>query len=104
MWITRQTSKLVLRVREADEADYDSDVVRMHEHDKPQGIKWGNRMKLSIDGKNWIPCVLEPYSASVRGRIYLTIHARGMLNVDTIGLQLAKLGEPCTFFMKRRLF
>ena len=96
-----RASTLLLRVREADEADFDKPVVRIHKYDKPQGLNWGDHVKISIDTKHWVSCRLEPADATGVGRIYLSIHLRGMINKDTTGLQIAQVGVPCKFFIKK---
>ncbi len=47
-----RTVPLFLRVSEADEADYGKHIIRIHEDNKPAGINWGDRIKVSIDKKN----------------------------------------------------
>ena len=94
-------STLVLRVKEADEADYGKSVVRIHETGKPKDIKWGDRINLSLDGKNWITCKLEPSGAIGVGKIYIGVHLRGILNKDTVAIQIAQLEAPCKFYIRK---
>jgi len=98
-----RTHELFLRVSEADEADYGRPVVRIHRMDKPQDIKWGENIDISLDKKNWISCKLEPAGDVGIGKIYIGIHLRGTLNKDTVALQIAKLEVPCKFYIKKRL-
>ena len=99
-----RTSTLFLRVKEADEADYGKSVVRIHKADKPQGINWGDYIDISLDKKNWVTCKLEPASDTGIGKIYIGIHLRGILNKDTVGIQIAKLEVPCTFCIRKASF
>ena len=95
------TSTLILRLKEADEADYGKSVVRIHEANKPQNINWGDRIHISLDRKNWITCKLEPAGRTGIERIYIGIHLRGILNRDTIGIEIAKLEVPCNFYIRK---
>ena len=99
-----RTSTLFLRVKEADEADYGKSVVRIHKADKPQGINWGDYIDISLDEKNWVTCKLEPASDIGIGKIYIGIHLRGILNKDTVGIQIAKLEVQCTFCIRKASF
>ncbi len=94
-------STLFLRVKEADEADYGKSIVRIHKADKPQGINWGDYLNISLDRKNWVTCRLEPAADAGIGKIYIGIHLRGILNKDTVGIQIAKLDVPCTFYIRK---
>ena len=96
-----RTSTLFLRVKEANEADYAKSVVRIHKANKPQGINWGDSVNISLDGKNWITCKLEPVGDIGIGRIYIGIHLRGLLNRDTVGRQIAQLEVPCNFYIRK---
>lgn len=96
-----RTSSLVLRVKEADEADYGEPVVRIHRVNKPKDINWGDRINLSLDKKNWITCKLGPAGAIGTGKIYIGIHLRGILNKDTVGIQIAQLNAPCKFYIRK---
>jgi len=96
-----RTSQLILRVREADEADYRKSVVRIHKTDKPQDIRWGDHIRLSLDKKNWITCRLEPAGDAGIGKIYIGIHLRGLLNKNTTAIQIAQLEVPCTFYVRK---
>ena len=93
--------ELLLRVREADEADYGQSIVRIHSDNKPQGIRWGDRINISMDRKNWITCKLEPAGDIGVGKIYISIHLRGLLNKDTDVSRIARLGVPCSFYIRK---
>ncbi len=93
--------ELLLRVREADEADYGQSIVRAHNDNKPQGIRWGDRINISMDRKNWITCKLEPAGDIGVGKIYISIHLRGLLNKDTDVSRIARLGIPCSFYIRK---
>jgi len=92
---------LFLRVRDADEADYRKSLVRIHKNNKPQDIDWGDYINISLDKKNWVTCKLEPAGDIGTGKIYIGIRPRGLLNRDIVGVQPAKLGEPCNFYIKK---
>ena len=96
-----RTSTLFLRVKEADEADYGKSVVRIHKADKPQGINWGDYIDISLDKRNWVTCKLEPAGDTGIGRIYIGIRLRGILNRDTVGIEIAKLEVPCNFYIRK---
>ena len=93
--------ELFLRVSDADEADYGKPVVRIHEIAKPQGIEWGDPIGISLDKKHWVTCKLEPAGDVGIGKIYIGIHLRGILNKDTLGIQIARLKEPCNFYIRK---
>ena len=93
--------ELLLRVREADEADFGKSVIRFHETAKPKDIRWGDNINISLDKKNWITCQLEPSGDIGTGKIYIGIHQRGLLNKDTLGVQIARLGVPCSFYVRK---
>lgn len=93
--------ELLLRVREADEADYGQSIVRIHNDNKPQGIRLGDRINISMDRKNWITCKLEPAGDIGVGKIYISIHLRGLLNKDTDVSRIARLGVPCSFYIRK---
>lgn len=95
-----RTNQLLLRVREADEADYGKSVVRIHEADKPRDIQWGDNINISLDKKHWVSCRLEPAGDIGTDKIYIGIHLRGLLNKDTVGLQIAQLEQPCNFYIR----
>ena len=99
-----RTSTLFLRVKEADEADYGKSVIRINRVDKPRDINWGNYINISLDKKNWATCKLEPASDTGIGKIYIGIHLRGILNKDTVRVQIAKLEVPSTFYIKKASF
>lgn len=90
-----------LRIREADEADFEQSIVRIHQDNKPQDIRWDDNINISLDRKNWITCKLKPADYIGRGKMYIGIHLRGLLNKDTSGIQIAKIGEPCNFYMRK---
>jgi len=94
-------SELYLRVREADEADYSREIIRMHKTGKPDGIRWGDKIHISLDKKSWVNCKLEPAGDIGIGKIYIGIHLRGLINKDTHGIPIAKVGEPCNFYIKK---
>ena len=96
-----KTYELYLRVKEADEADFDKSLIRIHETNKPQDIKWGDYIDISLDKKNWVICKLEPAGDIGIGRIHIGIHLRASLNKDNIGTQIAKLGVPCNFYIRK---
>ncbi len=93
--------ELLLRVREADEADYEQSIIRIHSDNKPQGIGWSDRINVSMDRKNWITCRLEPAGDIGVGKIYISIHLRGLLNKDTDVSRIARLGVPCSFYIRK---
>ena len=92
---------LLLRVREADEADYGQSIIRIHNDNKPQGIRWGDHTNISMDRKNWVTCKLEPAGDIGVGKIYISIHLRGLLNKDTDVSRIARLGVPCSFYIRK---
>jgi len=99
-----RTSTLFLRVKEADETDYGKSVVRINRVDKPRDINWGDYISISLDRKNWVTCKLEPANDTSVGKIYIGIHLRGILNKDTVRVQIAKLEVPGTFYIKKASF
>jgi len=99
-----KTHKAYLTVKEADEADFDKPLVRIHQTDKLRDIKWDNYLDISLDKKNWVTCRLEPAGDIGIGKIYIGIHLRGLLNKDSIGIQLAKIGIPCNFYIRKAAF
>ena len=96
--------ELYLRVKEADEADFDKSLVRVHKTVKPQDFKWGDYIDVSLDKKNWVTCRLEPSGDIGIGKIYIGIHLRERLNKDIIGMNVAKLEVPCNFHIRRAAF
>ena len=96
-----RTSELFLRINEADEADYRKSIVRIHQSNKPRDIKWGDRVNISLDKRNWITCKLKPAGDAGISKIYVDIHLRGLLNRDTIGIQTAKVGAPSNFYIRK---
>ncbi len=95
-----KTYGLFLRVKEADETDFGRSIIRIHNNDKPQGIPWGKSIDISVDKKNWVTCKLEPAGDTGIGRIYIGIHTRGLINRRTLGMHIAKLNEPCNFYIR----
>ncbi|MFC1897709.1 hypothetical protein ACFLX8_03995 [Chloroflexota bacterium] len=93
--------EVYLTVREADEADFDKPLVRIHKTDKPQDIKWGDYIDISLDKKNWVACKLEAAGDIGIGKIYISIHLRGLLNRDSVGNQISKIGVPCNFHIRK---
>ena len=96
-----KTHEVYLTVREADEADFDKPLVRIHKTDKPRDIKWGDYLDIAMDKKNWVTCKVEPAGDIGIGKIYIGIHLRGLLNKNSIGIQLAKLGVPSNFYIRK---
>ena len=95
--------ELILRVREADEADFGKNIVRIHPSEKPQGIMWGESVNISVNKKNWVTCKLERAGRTGIGHIYIGIHTRGLINRHTTGLQIVKLNETCDFYIKKAI-
>jgi hypothetical protein len=96
-----QIYELFLRVREADEADHGRSVIRLHKTEKPKGLRWGDKINISLDKKNWVNCKLEPAGDIGTGKIYISIHLRGLINKDTRVTSIAKVGEPCNFYVRK---
>ena len=96
-----QIYELYLRVGEADEADYGRPVIRIHKTDQPEGLRWGDKVNISLDKKNWVTCKLEPAGDIGIGKIYISIHLRGLVNKDTHGIPIAKVGVPCNFYIRK---
>jgi len=96
-----KTSELFLRVKEADEADYGNSIVRIHNVDKPRDINWGEYVRISLDRKNWVTCKMEPAGDTGIGKIYIGIRLRGLLNKDTVGVQIAQPEVPCNFYARK---
>jgi len=92
---------LFLRVSEADEADYGKWVITIHSNDKPEDIEWGSLINISLDMKNWITCKLEPAGDIGVGKIYIGIRQRGKLNKDAVRVQIARVNEPCRFYIRK---
>jgi len=67
-----KTYEVYLTVREADEADFDKPLVRIHQTDKPRDIKWGDFINISMDKKHWVTCRLEP-PVSLRALLFLLL-------------------------------
>ena len=99
-----KTHEVYLTVREAGEAGFDKPLVRIHKTDKPRDIKWGDYIDISLDKKNWVTCRSEPAGDIGIGKIYISIHLRGLLNKDSTGIQIAKLGVPCNFYIRKAAF
>ena len=96
-----RTNRLFLRVRDAPVSDYDELVIRIHKTDKPQDIRWGDYINISLNGKNWITCQLERSGDTGMGRIYINSHLRGFLNRYALGIQGVRLEIPCDFYIRK---
>ena len=96
-----KTHELYSTIEEADEADFDKSLVRIHKADKPPDIRWGDYIDISLDKKNWLTCKLEPAGDIGVKKIYVGIHLRGLLNRDSVGVHIAKLEAPCNFFIRK---
>ena len=96
-----KTYELFLRVKEADEADFGRSVVRIHKKDRPKEIQWGESISISVDKKNWVNCKLEPAGDIGIGKMYISIHLRGLINKDTHGIPIAKVGVPYSFYIRK---
>ena len=96
-----QIYELCLRVREADEADHGRPIIRVHKNEKPKGLRWGDKINISLDKKHWVNCTLEPAGDIGTGKIYISIHLRGLINKDTRAISIAKIGEPSTFYIRK---
>jgi len=90
-----------LRVKDADSDDYDRLVVRIHESDKPEEIRWGQYIGISLDEKHWVTSKVEPSGLTGKGRIYIHHHLRGILNRDAARNRIASLGTPSCFYMRK---
>ena len=98
-----KTSELYLRVKEADEADFDKSLVRIHKTNKPQNIRWGDYVDISLDKKNWVTCELEPAGKTGIGHIYIGIKTRGLINQHALGIQITKINEPCNLYIRKAI-
>ena len=96
-----KTHELYLRVKEADEADFNKPLVRIHRTNKPQDIKWGDYTDISLDKKNWVTCKLEPAGAIGIGKIYISIPQRFLLKKGAIRIPMVMVGEPCNFYVRK---
>ena len=96
-----QIYELYLRVKEADEADYDRSIIRIHKKEKPTGLNWGEEINVSLDKKNWVNCTLEPAGDTGMGRIYIGIHMKRLINKDNYGNAIAKVGMPSNFYIRK---
>ncbi len=94
-------SELFLRVNEADESDFGKSLVRVHGTDKPRDINWGDHIRISLDKKNWVNCRLEPAGDIGAGKIYVGIHLRGLINKETIGIPIIRVGAPSSFCVRK---
>ena len=99
-----KTHEVYLTVKEADEADFGKPLVRIHKADKPRDINWGDCIDISLDKKNWVTCRLEQAGDIGMSKMYIGIHLRGLLNKDSIGIRLAKIGVPCSFYVRKAAF
>ena len=98
-----KTYQLYLRMREADEADYGRSVVRIHRINKPQRILWGGKVDISVDKRNWVTCKLEPAGNTGPGHIYIDVPTRTLINRHTLGFNIARLHEPCDFYIRKAI-
>lgn len=96
-----QIYELYLRVKEADEADHGRSIVRIHKTEKPRSLRWGDKINISLDKKNWVDCKLEPAGDIGIGKIYIGIRLRGLINKDSRVISIAKIGEPCSFYVRK---
>ncbi|MFC1988778.1 hypothetical protein ACFLVJ_02980 [Chloroflexota bacterium] len=96
-----KTYDFFLRVREADEVDFGTSIIRIHTNNKPQEIEWGESINISIDKKNWITCNLKPAGATGIGHIYIGIHTRRLINQHNRGINRVILNEPSSFYIKK---
>lgn len=96
-----QIYELYLRVKEADEADHGRPIVRIHKTEKPKSLRWGDKINISLDKKNWVNCKLEPAGDIGIGKIYISIRLRGLINKDSRVISIAKVGEPCNFYIRK---
>jgi hypothetical protein len=90
-----------LRVHDADSDDYDRLVVRLHEDDKPEGIKWGQYIDISLDEKHWVTAKLEPSGLTGMGKIYIHHLLRGTLNRITARKSTGMVGTLCYFYIRK---
>ena len=90
-----------MRVKEADEADFNKSIVRIRKTDKPLDIKWGDYINISLDKRHWVTCALERAGDTGKGKMYVGIHLRGFLNKAAVGIQIAKLEVPCNFYIRK---
>jgi len=97
------TNELYLKVKEADEADFEKSLVRIHKNDKPRDIKWGDYIDISLNKKDWVTCKLEPAGETGHGRIYISVRTRGLINRHTLGFQIARVNEPCNFYIRKAI-
>ena len=93
--------ELYLRVREADEDDHGRSLIRIHKTEKPKSLRWGDKINVSLDKKNWVTCRLEQAGAIGAGKVYISIHLRGLINKDTHVISIARVGEPCNIYIRK---
>ena len=78
-----KTHELYLTVKEADEADFDRSLVRIHKTDKPRDIKWGDYINISLDKKNWVTCKLEP-AGDIGIKKYISAFISGVFSIGIV--------------------
>jgi len=93
--------ELYLRVKDADEADFDESLIRIHGTDKLSGIEWGDYIDISLDKKKWMTCKLEPAGAIGIGKIYISIPQRFLLKIGATRMPVVIIGEPCNFYVRK---
>ncbi|MFC2047908.1 hypothetical protein ACFLSK_00585 [Chloroflexota bacterium] len=96
-----KTHELHLRIKDADEADFDKSLIRIHETNRPQGIEWSDYIDISLDKKKWITCKLESAGDIGIGNIYISIPQRSLLKTGTIRIPMVVVGEPCKFYVRK---
>jgi len=90
-----------LRVRDAPVDDYDRLLIRVHQKDKPQDIRWGDYIHLSLDQIHWVSCQLEQSGATGIGKIYINPHLRTILNRDAVGAHIYEMNAPYDFSIRK---
>ena len=68
-----------------------------------QDINWGDSVDVSLNKKDWVTCKLEPAGETGPGRIYLSVRTRGLINRHTLGFQIARVNEPCNFYIRKAI-
>jgi hypothetical protein len=90
-----------LRLVDAYAGDYARLVVRIHNDDKPKGIRWYRYISIALDGKYWITSKVEPSGATGKVKIYVNPHLRGLLNNTAVDGPIAQLGMPCSLYIRK---
>lgn len=88
---------------EADEADFGRSIIRIHRQNKPQHIPWGKSIDISVDRKNWVTRKIEPAGTTGIGHIYIDIPTRTLINRHTITSNIAKIHQPCSFYIREAI-